>query len=123
MSWQESTENFNSLHISFKIFPSENQQMLFRPEKIETKISPGKQDPQETVQLPFPYYTDALVGLAAHKVSGLCDKSTFQSANTALCALLWEKLEPMHSIYQRSNERLKPLLKISIYTVSPYRAV
>jgi hypothetical protein len=110
MSWQETSENFNALHISFKIHSSENQQMLFHPEKIEVGISPAKQIDHTNNQVPFPYYTDAIVGLAAYKVLGLSNNSTFQSANTALCALLWEKLEPMLSVYQRSNERLKSLL-------------
>lgn len=110
MSWQENSEKFNALHISFKLFPSEYQQILFQPRQIEIGILPAKQGAQAHLQLPFPYYTDALVGLAANKVLGIGNESTLQSANNALCALLWEKLEPMHSVYQRSHERLKPLL-------------
>jgi hypothetical protein len=116
MSWQENTENFNALHIGFKIFPAENKQMLFQPEKIEVGISPAQQNEKLNHQVPFPYYTDALVGLAAHKVLAFSNNSSFQSAKTALCALLWEKLEPMHSIYHRSNERLKPLLETKYST-------
>ena len=117
MSWQERTENFNALHINFKIFPSESQNLLFRPQQITVAISPANQVTQSKSQLPFPYYTDALVGLAAFKILGINQDSIQLSANNALCALLWENLEPMHSVYQRSNTRLKPLLS-SKY--SPY---
>jgi hypothetical protein len=111
MSWHENSEKLNALHISFKLLPSEYQQVLFQPQQLEVNISPTNQNSKAQLQLPFPYYTDALVGLAANKVVGLGNDTSFQSANNALCALLWEKLEPMHSVYQRSYERLKPLLE------------
>lgn len=110
MVGNEKTNNFNALSINFKLYPSGVPHLLLNPKEIEVKITPSQYEANKS-RTPFPYFTDALVGLAANKLLSLSQSNSISTPNDALCALLWEKLEPLHSIYQRSHERLKPLLK------------
>lgn len=112
MAWNEvANHDYNTLCIQLKINPTASSHLIIQPKDLEYKIKPSDAN-QCKFRAPFPYFTDALVGLAASKLVCLSQTNSIQSHNDAFCALMWEKLEPLHSIFQRSFERIKPLVKI-----------
>jgi hypothetical protein len=96
------------LAIRLHIHHSENSRVLGRPNLLVTELE-SVQDSKDHPLAPLPYFTDAIVGLSALKLM-IHTNDAITSNEEALAALLWQRLEPMHEVYQRSYQRIKPLL-------------
>ncbi|MEY4615097.1 MAG: hypothetical protein RJB66_57 [Pseudomonadota bacterium] len=106
--WSNNGTHHLGLGIQLHVHYEEAHKALGRPSLIETELSPVEEQDSHNLA-PMPYYTDALVGLSAYKLL-VHSKDNLSSNEEALAALLWQRIEPMHEIYHRSNTRIKQFL-------------
>lgn len=107
--------NSSGLNISLHIHQSEESNVLGHPKYINYEINAATKSADPN-QAPLPYFTDALLGLSAYNLSLRCQDYSASSEEERLVSNLWQGLEPMHEIYNRSFQRIKLLLhnKLSI---------
>jgi hypothetical protein len=110
-SWSNDQNRDAGLGIQMHLHFEEARKILGRPSLLETEFS-LVEEAESLSMAPMPYYTDALVGLSANKLF-VHSKGTPSSNEEALAALLWQKIEPMHEVYHRSQQRMKTFMTTS----------
>lgn len=99
-----------AIRLNISLAPSNNA--LGQPHFVRVDLETSQQSFPSNYE-PLPYYTDAMVGLSAVKLY-LHAHESVSSNGEALAPLLWQRLEPLQEIYNRSHDRIRPLLKKEI---------
>lgn len=112
------------LDIRLEIQYANNSKVLGCPIRLNSFISSSK-EVEGHPYAPLPYFTDALLGLSAYKLTQSTQDCTPSTAEDQLISLLWQKLEPMYEVYQRSNQRVHSLLhtKANALRTAPEQAL
>lgn len=106
--WSNEIKQNTGLVIRLHIHHTEDSRVLGHPYMLVSELE-SIQEVEGHPYAPLPYFTDAIVGLSAYKLL-VHSKETLSSNEEALAALLWQRLEPLHEVYHRSYQRIKPLL-------------
>ncbi len=110
--------NSNGLDIRLHIQQSETAKVLGHPTLLKYEIN-SSGFTQQPFQAPLPYFTDALLGLSAYKLTLHSKEYSSNTEEEDAVTQLWQGLEPLHEVYQRSFQRVKSLLQFSTNNKSP----
>lgn len=117
MSFLSHDNNISSgLDIRLEVQYDNNSKILGCPIRLTSSISASK-EAEGHPYAPLPYFTDALLGLSSYKLAQITQDYTPSSAEDQLVSLLWQRLEPMYEVYQRSHQRVHSLLHIKANSV------
>ncbi len=97
------------LDIRLEIQYAENSKIIGCPLQLNTHINLS-QEPEGHPYAPLPYFTDALLGLSAYKILRNIKEGNPSTKENQLISQLWQGLEPLYEVYQRSHQRVHPLL-------------
>lgn len=102
-------DSSRGLDIRLHIQQSSTAKVLSHPTFLSYEITPSPHT-QNEVHPPLPYFTDALLGLSAYKLTLYSKDFSHSSEEENVVNQLWQGLEPLYEVYQRSFQRISPLL-------------
>ena len=108
LSSNEIKEN-SGIEIRLEVKYAENSKVIGCPIHLNSTINVSNEAEGHPYS-PLPYFTDALLGLSAYKLNLNTKDYVPSTPEDQLISHLWLKLEPMYEVYQRSYQRVRPLL-------------
>lgn len=125
MSFLSRDHNENSgLDIRLEVQYADNSKVLGCPIRLNSSLSASKEE-EGHPYAPLPYFTDALLGLSSYKLALTTNDYIPSTPEDQLVSTLWQNLEPMYEVYQRSHQRVHSLLnpKTNILRTVPEQAL